>query len=74
MCDVDHNGVPNAPLLQHCTRRRMIDLVVLVHETPVVRLSSWANASLVVGHVMLGGDSLTAASVRVAELLRRDMI
>jgi hypothetical protein len=74
LCDVDGNGVPNAPLLQHCIRRRKIDQVVLVHEMPVVRLSSWANAGLVVGHVMLGGDSFAAASVRVAELLRRYIV
>jgi hypothetical protein len=73
LCDCDGDGVPNTPLLEHCARRGTIEMVVLVHETPVVRLpSSWSNTRLVVGHVMLNGHSFSEASIKVAELLRRD--
>ncbi len=73
LCDVDHEGTPNAPLLEHCARHNTIEMVVLVHETPVVRLpSSWAATSMVVGHVMLSGHSIAEAGMMVAELLRGD--
>jgi hypothetical protein len=73
LCDVDCEGMPNAPLLEHCARRSMVEMVVFVHETPVIRLpSSWSTTSMVVGHVMLSGHSITEASMMVAELLRGD--
>jgi hypothetical protein len=71
LCDVDRDGIPNAPLLEHCARLRSIEMVVLVHQAPVVRLpSSWLTTSLIVGHVMLSGQSFNEASTMVAELLR----
>ena len=73
--DVDDNGAPKAPLIEHCARRRMVQMVVLVHETPVVRLpSSWSRTHLVITHVMLGASSFVEAGIKVAEQLRRDIV
>jgi hypothetical protein len=72
--DVDSDGVPNAPLIEHCARRKTVQMVVLVHETPVVRLPScWSTTHLVIAHVMLGADSFVEVSVKVAEQLRGDL-
>ena len=72
---MDRDGTPNTPLLQHCARRGGVKMVVLLHETAVVRLpSSWMSTSMIVGHVMLSGCSIVEASLRVARLLRGEAI
>ena len=52
-------------------RRNPIEHVILVHESPAVRMPSlWSAAGLAIDHVMLGRRSISAASVEVAALLR----
>ena len=73
LCEVDRDGIPNAPLLSYCARRSPIERVILVHESPAVRLpSSWSAAGLAIEHVMLGRRTISAASLEVAALLRSE--
>ena len=71
LCELDGSDMPNAPLLAYCARRRLIERVILVHESPTVRLpSSWTAAGLAIDHVMRGRRSISATSLEVAALLR----
>ena len=71
LCELDGSDIPNAPLLVYCARRRLIERVVLLHESPTVRLpSSWTAAGLAIEHVMRGRRSISATSFEVAALLR----
>ena len=73
LCELDGDGAPNTPLLAHCTRRRLIERVILVHESAAVRLPSpWSAPGLVIEHVMAGNRTVRAASAEVAALLRTE--
>ena len=73
LCELDGDGIPNAPLLTYCARHGRIERVILVHESAAVRLpSSWSAAGLAIEHVMLRRRSIGGACLDVAARLRHE--